>query len=249
MPRRRFRGVLSFEELSQGCEAAISNARRLYNDAILLAEYERWPSALASLLLAGQEIGKATLLNAMARVHPKAQHQLRRWWSAYYSHPHKAWRARTSEKQWDSLFEIMLGAQALIKAGPEDEKLRQAALYINYDSKEGWSAPSNIERSLVEERILVVEAALLRMEFAQAQGAFTLRSMEIQQQVYGKMTLMTEDQAVWTDQNVLSIIYALSHLHFEYFARMMAEGFFSDLSDDEQILGVSVKDVRAYTKA
>ena len=62
----QFRGRLTNAEIAQGMTAALSNARRLLADAVILLDAKRFPTAASLAVLSIEESGKSSILRAMS---------------------------------------------------------------------------------------------------------------------------------------------------------------------------------------
>src|SRR4051812_29094505 len=82
-----YRGLLTAQAAAAGMNAAISNARRLYDDAHLLADQQRFPSALALAILAIEEAGKVSVIRGITMCETDADAS--REWKRYRSHREK----------------------------------------------------------------------------------------------------------------------------------------------------------------
>jgi AbiV family abortive infection protein len=84
----QYKGGLSPEQIAEGMNAARRNAARLVDDAGLLLESKRFPSAAALAILAVEEAGKLPILRLMSVVqdNPKV---LKEHWRDYRKHTKK----------------------------------------------------------------------------------------------------------------------------------------------------------------
>ena len=82
-----YRGKLSAEQIVDGMNAAIRNARRLADDAQTMLDLLRYPSALALAILSIEESGKVAILRGIATA-PDEQ-TLRSKWKDYRNHQRK----------------------------------------------------------------------------------------------------------------------------------------------------------------
>jgi AbiV family abortive infection protein len=82
-----YRGKLTAEKLTLGMNAATRNARRLAEDAELLLNAGRFPSAASLAILSIEEVGKVSILRALAvaRTETEAAEE----WKNYRSHTRK----------------------------------------------------------------------------------------------------------------------------------------------------------------
>src|ERR1043165_9306013 len=82
-----YKGRLSLEQIVAGINAAIHNARRLAEDARLLLESKRYPSAAALAILSIEESGKTSILRSLAFANN--QEALIACWRNYRTHTKK----------------------------------------------------------------------------------------------------------------------------------------------------------------
>ena len=57
-----YRGALTIKQVAKGMNAATNNARRLAQDARLLLDNKRWPTAASVAALSIEESGKVVIL-------------------------------------------------------------------------------------------------------------------------------------------------------------------------------------------
>jgi AbiV family abortive infection protein len=84
MSMDQYRGALSITEAVQGMNAARRNAKRLAEDARLLLEAGRYPSAASLAILSIEESGKEPILRGLARNTDPAV--IKSKWQAYRNH-------------------------------------------------------------------------------------------------------------------------------------------------------------------
>lgn len=151
-------GELSSAEIADGIAAAQANALRLIEDAKLLADGGRFPSAAALAILAIEERGKVTILKRMAIVPPE---KLKETWRDYRSH-------RAKNAGWAMPLLLADGARTMKDFAPLVDKkadhasmldaLKQVALYTDCLGKKHWSKPQEvIEPELARVLIEVAE--------------------------------------------------------------------------------------------
>ncbi len=141
----QYKGKLSPEQIAEGMNAAVRNAARLVNDAALLLERKRFPSAAALAILAIEEAGKMSILRRMSIVQDDAK-ALKDCWRDYRSHTKKnvAWLL-------PQLF--LQGARGLDDLHPLYakeaghpfvlEQVKQIGLYTDCLGNAHWSIPEN----------------------------------------------------------------------------------------------------------
>ncbi len=82
-----YKGKLSFAQIAEGMTAASKNAARLAQDAKLLLEAGRLPTACSLAALSIEESGKVSILRAMSLV--RDDNELKDEWKRYRSHINK----------------------------------------------------------------------------------------------------------------------------------------------------------------
>ena len=82
-----YKGKLSADQVAAGINAAIQNAKRLSEDASLLFEAGRFPSAASLAILSIEESGKVSILRALALA--KTSEEIAVAWRDYRSHTKK----------------------------------------------------------------------------------------------------------------------------------------------------------------
>lgn len=147
-----YRGSLSAQEIAQGINAARRNAVRLVEDAKLLLEAKRYPTAAAIAVLAIEEAGKAPILRALPFA--RTPEEIEEIWRDYRNHRAKngAWVvldwARGKElKAID--FARIIDKDA--KHTEVLEAIKQISLYTDCYRARQWSEPSaSIDAELAE---------------------------------------------------------------------------------------------------
>jgi AbiV family abortive infection protein len=149
MVKRRldqYNGRLSPELIAEGMNAARSNASRLLEDADLMLESERFPSAATLAILAIEEAGKMPILRRMSVVQddPKA---LKECWRNYRSHTKK-------NVSWQLPQLFVEGARSLDDFYPLFDKdsdhpfildqLKQIGFYTDCLGNAHWSSPPDV---------------------------------------------------------------------------------------------------------
>ena len=86
-PLAMFEGRLTPSKVADGINAAERNAKRLAEDARLLLEAKRFPSAAALAILAVEEAGKAHVLRGLSMA--KSDDEAKKIWKEYRSHTRK----------------------------------------------------------------------------------------------------------------------------------------------------------------
>jgi AbiV family abortive infection protein len=138
-----YRGPLDAAAIAEGINAASRNACRLVDDAKLLLDAERYPSAAALAALAIEERGKVSILRALAVA--QSPEELRAQWRRYRDH-------RSKNGAWILPSLAAQGAHRLDHLGEAVERdaehtavlnsLKQIGLYTDcYGSNARWSEP------------------------------------------------------------------------------------------------------------
>ena len=175
---------LSPAEIAEGIAAAQANARRLIEDAKLIADAGRFPSAAALAILAIEERGKVIILKHMAIV---PADKLKETWRDYRSH-------RAKNAGWAMPMLLADGARTMKDFAPMVDKkadhaamldaLKQVALYTDCLGKKNWSKP---------EEVIEPDLARVLIEIAErmwGDRAVTVREVELWREIvsphYGK---------------------------------------------------------------
>ena len=151
----RYNGELSAAQIAHGMNAACRNARRLADDAKLLLDAGRYPTAASIAVLSIEESGKKSVLRGLAFA-PNKEAQ-RSAWIGYRSHRSKnaAWilpdLVAKGARDLDSLrpaTDASAGHTALL------DQVKQLGLYTDCLGDAHWSEPEkfvdeNMSRSLV----------------------------------------------------------------------------------------------------
>lgn len=158
----KYKGRLTAEEVADGMNAAERNAVRLSEDAELLLEGRRFPSAAALAILAIEEAGKAAILRQLSlnQDDDKARSDC---WRDYRSHTKKnvSWplpqlvaRGARSLDDFSPLFSKSVDHPFLL------DKVKQISLYTDCLGDVNWSEPAEvIDEELA--KMLVWNARLL----------------------------------------------------------------------------------------
>jgi AbiV family abortive infection protein len=142
--------------------AAKANAKRLLEDAELLFEAKRFPSACALGILSIEEAGKLPILREIACM--KGASALREAWQRYSDH-------RQKNAAWLAVKLIMDGASTLneIKQSLDPNSLhpdilnlmKQTGFYTDAYGEAEWSEPNNVIDENTAKTVLTIAKALL----------------------------------------------------------------------------------------
>jgi AbiV family abortive infection protein len=140
-----YRGKLSSAQIADGMNAAVANARLLLEDAKILLERKRYPTATSLAILAIEEDGKTALLRYLALSTTEAD--IRDAWKSYRSHTQKniAWilpeLAKRGARKLDDLY-------ALVDNESDHpyllDHLKQLGFYTDYLGEAHWSVPVEV---------------------------------------------------------------------------------------------------------
>src|SRR4030042_1001384 len=83
----QYKSTLTATQIAEGMNAAAANATRLYEDAKLLFESSRSPSALSLSSLSIEESGKLSILRSLALA--RNQREVEDTWREYRTHTRK----------------------------------------------------------------------------------------------------------------------------------------------------------------
>lgn len=147
-----YRGQLSASEIAEGINAARRNAARLVDDAKLLFEAKRYPTAAAIAVLAIEEAGKVPILRALPFAH--TAEEVEDVWRDYRNHRAKNgawvvldWARGKDHKAID--FTRIIDKDA--KHTEVLEAIKQISLYTDCYRARVWSEPaSSIDVELAE---------------------------------------------------------------------------------------------------
>jgi len=140
-----YSGRLTAQQIAEGINAARRNARRLAEDAQLLFDRERYPTAAALAILSIEETGKDSILREIAW--STGDKELRTSWKDFRSHTRKntMWLlpklVSEGARQLDdfrSLFEEEAEHTFLL------DIIKQISFYTDCLGKAHWSEPSDV---------------------------------------------------------------------------------------------------------
>jgi AbiV family abortive infection protein len=238
---RTYSGKLTFEQIATGISACLENATALVNDARLLLDAGRPPRALFNLLAANQELGKIGILTEMARMHPTAQSEWGLMWKEFRKHERKAAHALA-----DALPDEVRTVEAFIPLAarlPEvayfAERLRQASLYVDFDSQgKTWQSPLQVTSTLVIQKLDETLQALTRHETLYALRFYSPESLKIQHEELADAQRDIGSRENLTLAGVREAFYELvPHLR-RFFRRLVDEGAVDPFPPDFTLTGL-----------
>ncbi|MDF3195126.1 AbiV family abortive infection protein [Pseudomonas sp. 1928-m] len=155
-----YKGKLNISAIACGMNAAIKNANRLANDARLLFEHERWPTAASIAILSIEESGKVPILRRFVGA---TEQELKGLWKEYRCHTSKnvAWilpdLVEKGARSLESLSSIC--DQASDHPNVLDA-IKQIGFYSDCLGSTNWSMPSDIADKLLAEHLVTTSELL-----------------------------------------------------------------------------------------
>lgn len=140
-----YAGRLTASEVAAGILVAQSNAERLIEDAKILMEAGRYPSAAALAILAIEERGKVQILRRLALV--SEERHVREAWREYRSHRAKnsGWILPSLVRAGVRTFE---GLRPMVDIDGEHtfvlDAIKQIAIYTDCLGNRHWSIPDRV---------------------------------------------------------------------------------------------------------
>jgi len=141
----QYKGFLKPRQVAAGINAAITNAKRLADDAALLLESGRYPSALSLAVLSIEESGKVPILRSLALA--RNPEEIAEAWHEYRSHTRK-------NVMWMFLDLFAKGARRADDFNPlfyEEsdhpfllDMVKQVSFYTDCLGNAHWSLPSDV---------------------------------------------------------------------------------------------------------
>ena len=211
----QYAGKLDPAQIAEGMNIAQRNARRLADDAKLLLDAERYPTAVAIAVLSIEESGKTSILRRFASTPDKAVR--RRIWKEYRSHRSKnvMWilPSLVSEGARD-LDSLRLATDTSAKHTTLLDQVKQISLYTDCLDNCHWSEPEKVIDAKLS-KYLVSTADLLAKN-----SPVTVKEIELwiehMQPVYGKSLdmmktalinwyTMMKENGMWNEDGKISI--------------------------------------------
>jgi AbiV family abortive infection protein len=158
----RYDGKLSAAQVAHGMSAARRNAVRLYEDANLLLEAKRFPSACSLAILSIEESGKMSLLRLLATA--STDKRIKDAWRSYRDHQVKnaqwiiAELAAKGAKKLDDLsgiFDPNSDHPAVL------DVIKQLGFYTDCYGKAHWSEPFDVIEDRLAKHIVWTAKILL----------------------------------------------------------------------------------------
>lgn len=163
MKERQFSQNISFEKAVEITNAAILNAKSLYDDAKLLSDNEKYARAICLAILSIEESGKPSIIrNIILEDDPK---ELSNLWKSYRKHQSK-------NSMWIVPELILNGANTLENmrkvVDPKSEhpqtldNLKQLCFYSDVFTKGKISLPDNVANKEIASNLLLIAKANIK---------------------------------------------------------------------------------------
>ena len=159
----QYSNSLTEAQIAAGMNAAVRNAARLLDDANILLQASRFPSAAALAILSIEESGKVSILREMALT--KNADEAAKTWKRYRSHTQKnvAWLlpqlvasgARRLD-EFRALFDTESGHPHLL------DQVKQIAFYTDCLGQANWSEPSAVIDEGLARQLLTIAGVFSR---------------------------------------------------------------------------------------
>jgi AbiV family abortive infection protein len=234
----RYSGFLSLEQLAAGIQVCLRNIRELKADADLLFESGRWARSMSMLIIAMEEIGKISILCAMARIPSNNQSLWTDAWASFRSHEDKStWSFVSSFSQ-----DLSAHPELLIKAGiaqrafaPLCERLRQFGLYTDFHASEKrWLEPAEVTEADAQGWQRRFDAAFATCSGLDKSGLYSTRALELLREVYAEINAKRPRRKDVSWNDVATALDVSTDLAEAYFGRLRAEGFcFKNIGHEE----------------
>lgn len=183
-----FRDALTIEQVATGMNAATENARRLAQDARLLLDNKRWPTAASVAALSIEESGKVVILRRFLTANAG---EIKGLWKEYRSHTKK-------NINWILPELVAKGARRLDDFKPivdsasnHPEALdatKQIGFYTDCLGNAHWSLPSEVVDEALAKN-LVAAAEILSPE-----RTITVRELELWVEYLGPISNKSPDR-------------------------------------------------------
>ena len=154
----KYTGFLTPSQTAEGMNAAAANAKRLADDAKILCDARRFPSAASLAILALEELGKISILRQSLLAN--SQNDLIECWRRYRKHTEKNYLAlvpgllRLGARKLDDFKGIFTNESQSNRA--TYDTVKQLGFYTDCCGAAHWSIPSEV----IDERLAVLLVAL-----------------------------------------------------------------------------------------
>lgn len=156
-----YRGHLTLESAANGITQCKKNAEKLLEDAKLLVDNSRFPSACALAVLAIEEISKPAIIRKL--VLASSRDQLKDGWALFTNHLEKTsgWIVPMIVKQNPESFEQFISQFAKQKDPLLLDSIKQLSLYVGCYGNSHWATPSQIIDDSLAKSIIAIASILI----------------------------------------------------------------------------------------
>ncbi len=143
---RRYSGCLTPVQVAEGMNLALSNAKRLADDAKCLLDAERYPTAASLAILSIEEVGKCPILRGLLTATSQAEVDL--CWRDYRSHTSKNYFAlmpdyvRAGNRSLDQFGDFFTNKTESERAS--FDAVKQIGFYTDCCGGAHWSTPLDV---------------------------------------------------------------------------------------------------------
>jgi AbiV family abortive infection protein len=220
----KYKGHLSIEQLAEGIEACIENARQLFDDACLLLEAGRWARAMSLFIATMEEVGKVSVLAGMSRIPHSNQALWSDLWRDFRSHEVKGTHAFTQTYPDEARGQpdlLLAAAIEQYQLAPLGERLRQRGTFVDFHAREKrWLRPQEATKEEVVAWLERAAAALGRVERLYHLGLYSVASLRLQNETYGPINDGRPKRSNLQPADVASLHAKALAAHREYFRRL-----------------------------
>ena len=175
---QQFKGRLTPAQAAHGINAAVANAKRLAEDAKLLLEAKRYPSASSLAILSLEELGKRSILRALLTA--PSDVEIQDCWQRYRRHTQKNYLALLPDRLRGGAKHLQDFGDLFLKGGESDratvDTIKQLGFYTDCCGTAHWSTPSEVVNEKVASELVSLVWAL-----SEAQESTTIQELELWQ--------------------------------------------------------------------
>lgn len=213
----QWKNTLNPAQIADGMNAANNNAQRLAEDAEILFNLNRFPSALSLSILSIEEAGKISILRELALA--QNGDQVKDAWKAYRSHtkknvmwlfPHLVSSGANKLEEFKSLFGEKAEHPLLL------DNLKQIGFYTDCLGKANWSIPEQVVDRENTENILKI-AKLMCKDSSYSTKEIELWVKHIKPVWKGSMDSMKMALNNWFDEMVKENLISEGQYSFKDF--------------------------------
>ena len=143
---QQFKGRLTPTQAANGINAAVVNAKRLAEDAQLLLEAGRYPSASSFAILALEELGKRSILRELLTANSDVA--VENCWRRYRKHTEKTYLALLPDRIRAGATRLHEFSDFFLQNGEIEratfDAIKQLGFYTDCCANAHWSVPSEV---------------------------------------------------------------------------------------------------------